>query len=65
MNIKKLIGYLLLALLIIGMTTGIICIFHFIGDFTLVNSILFTLGIYAASALLTLLLVLISNLIVD
>ena len=65
MTIKKLIGYLLLALLIIGMAVGIICIFHFIGDFTLGLSILFTLGIYAASALLTLLIFLISDLIAD
>jgi hypothetical protein len=65
MNIKKLIGYLLLALLIIGMTAGIICIFHCIGDFTLGLSILFTLGIYAATALLTLLVFLISDLISD
>ena len=63
MNIKKLIGYLLLVLLILGMATGIICIFHFIGGFTLGISILFTLGIYAATALLTLLVFLISALI--
>lgn len=65
MNIKKLIGYLLLALLIIAMTVGIICVFHFIGNFTLGLSILFTLGIYAATALLILLLTLISDLIFD
>ena len=65
MDIKKLIGYLLLALLIIGMTTGIVCIFHFIGGFTLGLSILFALGIYAATALLTLLVFLISDLISD
>ena len=65
MNMKKIIGYLLLALLIIGMTIGIICIFHFIGDFTLGLSILFVLGIYAATALLTLLIFLISELIDD
>ena len=65
MNIRKLIGYLLLALLIIGMTTGIICIFHFIGDFTLWLSILFALGIYAAAALLILLAFLITDLISD
>ena len=65
MNMKKIIGYLLLALLIIGMTIGIICIFHFIGNFTLVNSILFTLGIYAATALLVLLIFLITYLTSD
>jgi hypothetical protein len=65
MNIKKLIGYLLLALLIIGMTTGIICIFHFIGGFTLWFSILFTLVIFTATALLTSLVFLISDLISD
>lgn len=65
MSIKKLIGYLLLALLVIGMTTGIIYIFHFLGGFTLGLSILFTLGIYAASALLISLILLISNLISD
>lgn len=65
MNIKKLIGYLLLALLIIGMTTGIIYIFHFLGNFTLGLSILFTLVIFTATALLTLLLFLISDLISD
>ena len=65
MNMKKIIGYLLLALLMIGMTVGIICIFHFIGDFTLGISILFTLGIYAATALLTLLILLIIDLIAD
>ena len=65
MDIKKLIGYLLLALLIIGMTAGIVCIFHFIGGFTLGLSILFALGIYAATALLTLPVFLISDLISD
>ena len=63
MNIKKLIGYLLLALLIIGMATGIVCIFHFIGGFTLWFSILFTLLIYTATTILTLLLFVISDLI--
>ena len=65
MNIKKLIGYLLLALLILGMTTGLICIFHFICDFTLWFSILFTLVIFTATALLTSLVFLISDLISD
>ena len=65
MSIKKLIGYLLLALLIIGMTTGFTCIFHFMGEFTILHSILFVFGIYAATALLTLLIILISNLICD
>ena len=65
MNMKKIIGYLLLALLIIGMTAGIIYIFHFICDFTLGLSILFALGIYAATALLVLLVFLISDLTAD
>lgn len=65
MNIKKLIGYLLLALLIIGMTTSMICIFHFLCGFTLGLSILFALGIYAESALLISLVSLISYLIND
>lgn len=65
MNMKKLIGYLLLALLIIGMTASIICIFHLIGDFALGLSILFVLGVYAATALLILLVFLISDLISD
>ena len=65
MTMKNIIGYLLLALLIIGMTIGIICIFYFIGDFTLVNSILCTLGTYTAAALLTLIVFLIINLITD
>lgn len=64
MNIKKLIGYLLLALFIIGVTIGVICIFYLSG-FTLGLSILFTLGIYATTALLTLLILLITNLISD
>ena len=62
MDIKKLIGYLLLALLIIGMTVGFTCIFHFIGGFTLGISILFVLLIYTATAILTGLLMLIGYL---
>ena len=65
MNIKKLIGYLLLALFIFGMTFGIICIFYLLCNFTLGQSILFTLGIYAAFALLISFELLISNLIFD
>ena len=65
MNIKKLIGYLLLALFILGMSVGIICIFYFLGGFTLGISFIFTSGIYAASALLISLMLLISDLISD
>ena len=52
MNIKKLIGYLLLALLVIGMTIGFVCIFHFIGNYNILYSMFFVVSSYGAAAAL-------------
>ena len=65
MSIKKIIGSILLLILIIGMTTGFVCIFHFVANYTFGLSILFTLGIYVDTLLLTGLVLLIDNLMTE
>ena len=60
MNVKRLIGYILLSLLCVGVLAGFTCIFYFIGGFSLATSI----GYTAITCGSTILLIVLADLII-